>query len=362
MFDVAVYWKYLHCKKVIEIFERECDKEISAMGGIQEYHLGLKTSRDVYGLCNACASNCEDLNMVDLTEKAKCNATLTEELTLLILPLLSMSGRYASIKVPKGKSLFCQNSVPHNRRSMEYHMGECKSPLIHIYPPNIPKDKVIECVSVLWDALDYLVSMVKTPEVSRLAGMLTNLCVENNGTDTYALRVEMLGMMPGNRARRASIMVSFPITEDGKRVAVSEMADKLKDEYLRISYEENFLKSLKNAKSMPISYKTTDEWVNVVRSAKVVELTFGREYIDLSLLTPERVVGCMYAYNKALSEMEKLKLDVMCGLVKRFPGCSLNKAFLNELTKKLSAYSNYIRYGKYDCNNNEISNENNTTK
>lgn len=335
VFDVAVYWKYLHCKKVVEIFERESGVSAKDVDAIQVW---FKTSDGVYMLrdCNWFVSG-------NLSENHKlCMESLSDELFEAALPLIhGKLCRLCSIRIPKEDSnfSFTQNA------SVRYKIGNCKSPVSHIYPPNIPKDTVKECISVLWDALDHLVGVVRTPEVGRLAGMLTNLCVENNGTDSYALRVEMLGMMPGNRARRASVMVSFPITEDGKREAVSEMADKLKGEYLRISYEENFLKSLKNAKSVPISYKTTDEWVNVVRSAKVVELTFGREYIDLSLLKPERVSGCMYAYN-ALSEMERLKVDVMCGLVKRFPGCSLNKAFRNEVLKKLSAYSEYIRKGK----------------
>ena len=270
---------------------------------------------------------------------------LTDELLVAALPLLSGKiRRSVGLLLPQEGSKF---GFIMSRYSVDYEMGDCKSPVSHIYPPNIPKGIVKECTSVLWDALDRLVSVVRTPEVGRLAGMLTNICVENNGTESYALRVEMFGMMPGNRARRASILVSFKLSEEGKSVAAGELADKLRDEYLRISSEEKFLSDLKNVKSVsPFSYKTVEEWVNVVRSAKVVELTLGREYIDLSLFKPERVSGCMYAYSMALSEMERLKVDVMCGLVKRFSGCSLNKEFRKEVTKKLSKYAEYIRCGK----------------
>lgn len=336
VFDVAVYWKYLHCKKVVEIFERESGVSAKDINAIQVW---FKTLDGVYMLrdCNWFVSE-------NLSENHKlCMESLSDELFEAALPLIhGKLCRLCFIRIPKEDSnfSFTQNA------SVRYKIGNCKSPVSHIYPPNIPKDTVKECISVLWDALDHLVGVVRTPEVGRLAGMLTNLCVENNGTDSYALRVEMLGMMPGNRARRSSILVSFKLSKEGKDAAALELSDKLRNEYLRISSEEKFLKDLKDVKSVsPFSYKTIEEWVNVVRSAKIVELTLGREYIDLSLLKPERVSGCMYAYN-ALSEMERLKVDVMCGLVKKFPGCSLNKAFRNEVLKKLSAYSEYIRKGK----------------
>ena len=352
MFDVALYWKYLHCKHVIEIFEREFKDKITENGGIKKIHLAVRDGGNQRYIPYACADCHEGDDYLVLVEDSKCCASedVLNELLLASTPLIGAVRRIV-IYVQKDYTPFKIESPGY-----KYSFGQCNSPVSSIYPSSLSKDTVDKCTSVLWDALDYLVRFNIPKDVVKLAGMLDKLCVESNSEENYTIRVSMLGMLPTNPIRRSDISVSFKGTQEGMVSGVLELAGKLETSYSAICYEEVFLQKLYNSRVAPeFTNKTDGEWRNIVRAAKVVELVLGRSSIDTSIMEPHRVCGCLYALEKVLpSDEGKSWFDVLCGLRSRYKGVSLSKCVRDKVATGLSCYVEYIKYGKSDCSVNEV--------